>query len=234
MSSQPKQTSAFSQATLLKALLVSLMLHAVFLLQTPQMPDDTGKKNVHTSTRPLKAHLEPHTSPSPQFIPLQKPEPRQIRNAPQPPQSTPTPSFQPAQIQQISDTPQQPRTPASWVSHTSPAPRSQANTPLSEETTDADGLRQYRIELAITARRFREQTIPVQAQADEGTVGIRVNIEPKNPVPAVALQSSSGNTTLDQAAITLLDHASRIAPVPPSLRDKAFSVVLRVEFSLDP
>lgn len=119
-------------------------------------------------------------------------------------------------------------TPASVPWQSPSVSASVAERASSEDVVDAEGLRQYRWDLAIAARRFRAQTDAIQA-ARIGVTELRIHIEDGTPHPAL-LQSSSGQNWLDQAAIRMLNDSIRSTPIPLKLRNKTFSITLRVEF----
>lgn len=97
---------------------------------------------------------------------------------------------------------------------------------------DADGVRQYRVALAVEARRFRRY--PAQALADElsGTVEVRVAVAAGGRAQEVALAHSSGHEALDDAALEMMRKAAPRTAVPELLRQRAFSISLPVVFDV--
>lgn len=95
---------------------------------------------------------------------------------------------------------------------------------------DADGVRQYRVALAVEARRFKRY--PARALADDlgGTVEIRVAVAAGGRTQEVALSHSSGHEALDDAALDMMRKAAPRTAVPELLRQRAFSVSLPVVF----
>lgn len=97
----------------------------------------------------------------------------------------------------------------------------------------ADDLRQYRLSLAIAARRFKRYPALARERGWEGTVGVAVGITALLPAPQVALAASSGSPVLDEQALDMVARAARDAVLPESLKGRDFRLVLPVTFSLD-
>lgn len=97
---------------------------------------------------------------------------------------------------------------------------------------DADGVRQYRIALAVEARRFKRY--PQSALADEigGTVEVRIAVAAGGQAQDVALARSSGYGALDEAALEMMRKAAPRAAVPELLRRRSFVVDLPVVFDV--
>ena len=101
-----------------------------------------------------------------------------------------------------------------------------------EEALDADGLRQYRIEIAAAARQFGRHAELARRSGLSGTAEVRVGVATDGRATA-NLARSSGHEALDDAAVEMLRGASARAFLPEPLRGRSFSVVLPVVFSLD-
>lgn len=96
----------------------------------------------------------------------------------------------------------------------------------------ADGLRQYRIDLAGAARRFRVYPAVARSRGWEGIVEVTVTVMPGSE-PRVQLARSSGHAVLDEQALSMLTRAIAQTPLPESLRGRSFAVPLPIRFSLD-
>jgi len=96
----------------------------------------------------------------------------------------------------------------------------------------ADGLRQYRIDLAGAARRFRVYPAVARSRGWEGVVEVMVSIVPGGE-PSVRLVRSSGHAVLDEQALLMLSRAVSQTPLPDSLRGRSFTVPLPIRFSLE-
>lgn len=196
---------------LLRALAASLVLHAWMLMPEPNFLAATWQK---AGGAPLRATLAaPSHSPSPLSAPAL---PR--------PMATSSPIDQPT-----ADVPASPRAvPGRWgnaVPRAEPAPV--------DAVLDADGLRGYRMALAVQARPFWRYP-PAAARAGwQGTAELRVAVLAQGAV-RVSLERSSGHAALDEAALAMVDQGARLAALPESLHGKDFSLVLPVSFSLEP
>lgn len=101
---------------------------------------------------------------------------------------------------------------------------------LAEEAgTDAEGLRAYRLALAVRAKPYWQYPVEAQKARWSGTVQVRVALLPGAGV-TVSLEQSSGHESLDVAALEMLRAAVRTASIPESLRDQRFSFVMPVVF----
>lgn len=101
------------------------------------------------------------------------------------------------------------------------------------EGLDADGLRQYRIDLATATRRFRAYPAIARSRGWEGTVELAVQSGPIMPVPSVRVTRSSGHAVLDEQALNMLAQAVRGVPLPESLRGRDLNIAVPIRFSLD-
>lgn len=97
----------------------------------------------------------------------------------------------------------------------------------------ADGLRQYRIDLAGAARRFRHYPAVARSRGWEGVAEVVVSVNVGVPVPSVKLQGTSGHALLDEQAIEMLTRSVVATPLPESLRGRSFSVPMPIRFSLE-
>ena len=93
----------------------------------------------------------------------------------------------------------------------------------------ADDLRAYQLGLATRARRFRIYPALALEQNLSGRAEVEVVLQPWSP-PRFQLKKTSGHDVLDQAALEMLRRASPSVGFPDSLRERAFSFVLPVEF----
>lgn len=96
----------------------------------------------------------------------------------------------------------------------------------------ADGLRQYRIDLAGAARRYRSYPALARSRGWQGVVELSVLIGPSGGA-AVQLIRSSGYGLLDEQAEKMVSRAVAQTPLPESLRGGGFSVAIPIRFSLE-
>ncbi|TRZ65118.1 MAG: energy transducer TonB [Rhodocyclaceae bacterium] len=107
-------------------------------------------------------------------------------------------------------------------------------TPSGEEGVDANGLRLYRLSLAVESRRFKRYPQEALEQRWSGTAQVRVAIAASGVPQSVQLLNSSGHEVLDAVALEMVGKAALKAVVPASLRGRPFSVPLPVEFRHGP
>lgn len=96
---------------------------------------------------------------------------------------------------------------------------------------DAEGLRGYRMALAVQSRRFWRYPDAASRSGAQGTAVLRVSVLLAGAI-GVSLERSSGFDALDNAALTMMREASLVAPLPETLRGRRFSLLLPVVFSL--
>ena len=93
-----------------------------------------------------------------------------------------------------------------------------------------ESLHAYRIDLALAARRFRDDPQEALDSGAGGVVQVRLAIDEAGRAEPGVVQHSSGNGALDAAAVALLDRAAQQVGVPASLLGRAFQTVITVEF----
>jgi len=104
---------------------------------------------------------------------------------------------------------------------------------LPPDMPSADGLRQYRLNLAREARRFKRYPVQARERGWEGVVVVVVNTVAGAEHPQVMLSQSSGFEILDQEALELVTQAIRTALIPDSLRGRLFGLTLPIHYHLD-
>lgn len=200
-----------------RSLAISLALHAL-LIGLPPEPAGPDEKGAAIEAR-LRA---PEVVEAVEAPPVAEPE-RSRRSVPAVQDQTPAP---PAVISGVEAAP-------------APLPSAVA-TPLPEPPSavvaqgiDADGLRQYRLGLAVGAKRFRQYPERARRAGWAGTAEVRVGVAQDGRPMEPKLVRSSGHEPLDAAAVAMLKGAAAHTPVPESLRGRGFSVVLPVVFDLE-
>jgi protein TonB len=101
------------------------------------------------------------------------------------------------------------------------------------EGVSADSLREYRIELAGAARRFRSYPAIARLRGWEGVAEVVVSVNAGVPLPSLKLVHSSGHPVLDEQAVEMLSRAVAATPLPASLRGRSFVVPMPIRFSLE-
>lgn len=96
---------------------------------------------------------------------------------------------------------------------------------------DADGLRQYRLALAREARRYKRYPERALLAGIGGTVEVRVE-HGAGAMPVTRLVRSSGDESLDAAALGMVRQAAPRTAIPDTLRGRGFAVSLPVIFDV--
>jgi protein TonB len=119
----------------------------------------------------------------------------------------------------------------SLLSDATPAPG--ASQAAVREGVSPDDLRQYRLALAIAARRFKRYPPLARERGWEGRVEVAVSVSAWQPAPQSSLVHSSGHASLDEQALSMIEKASASTMLPESLKGREFRVLLPIEFTLD-
>lgn len=107
-------------------------------------------------------------------------------------------------------------------------------TPLAAtDGVNPDDLRAYRISLAIAARRFKHYPSVAKARGWEGTSELALSSSPHWLVPEVVVVRSSGHPVLDAQAREMMAQAARSTVLPERLQGRSFQMLLSMQFSLD-
>jgi TonB family protein len=96
-----------------------------------------------------------------------------------------------------------------------------------------EALAAYLIAIGDNARKLRRYPDRARILGHEGRVEIRLIWRPGMGVPQVDLQQGSGSALLDRQGLDMLRQAAAHTPLPEVLRQRAFSLMLPVEFSLE-
>jgi TonB family protein len=104
------------------------------------------------------------------------------------------------------------------VSEGGASPAGTSNVP--SEGASADDLRQYRVALAIAARRFKRYPLLARERGWAGRVEVAVNLSAWQPNPRLSLVQSSGHAALDEQALSMIEQASATTTLPESLRGR--------------
>lgn len=105
-------------------------------------------------------------------------------------------------------------------------------TALLGSEVDANGLREYRLGLALNARQFKSYLVQAVQQTWRGRVDILFVIDANGRVQPLRLIASSGHTAFDLAALEMLSQAAQATLMPESLRGREFSFLVPVEFAV--
>lgn len=191
------------------SLLFSLALHAMLLWQAPPPVASAMLPQAALPAATLNASLRRHSEAQPPATATASLA--QPRGVPQPTgSSTPQP---------VAEAPSQ-----------ATAEVTVALPGTGEAGVDPHGLRQYRLSLAIAARRFKLYPAQAREQAWSGTAEVMLAVAANGVTQPVQLLRTSGYPVLDAAALEMIDRAAPQVALPPSLRGRSFNVTLPVAF----
>jgi len=243
------------------ALLISLALHIALLWILPSLREANQRRTesdpIHArlaepAPQRRVAELAPSAPPTeaprpaePQLAPPKpaatQPAPRRTHaprtKAPEPvaPRSETTPPI-PARNEPADAEPEKSTLAASPASVAAPSASIPAPAPRSApppaETLDAGTLAQYRLSLISAARRFKRYPRVALDQNWQGNAEVRLVVAANGEIAALVVRSSAGYPVLDQHALEMIERAKALAPIPPALRGKQFTVDIPIVFSL--
>jgi protein TonB len=103
---------------------------------------------------------------------------------------------------------------------------------LEMQSISGEGEREYRLNLAREARKFKAYPPVARERAWEGIVLISVSPPLHSAWPDVSLQRSSGFEEIDRQALEMMAQAVKMAAIPPGLQGRRFQIVVPVEYRL--
>jgi TonB family protein len=205
---------------LLPSLTGSLLIHALILWQAPGLllsePSAARRSD-------LRAQLHsPVTAP-----PAEQPQPRLVE-----PIET-QPARQPEE-RRYAPVPAE-RPPLETAADPAPAPAEPDAPPVEPLRTGIDvaGLREYHLALGRKAGQFRRYPQAARDAGWQGRVTMRLAISESGAPISIKLLSSSEYPIIDQAALEMMFLTAGHTAVPESLRGRAFTIDLAVEFKPD-
>jgi protein TonB len=210
---------------LLWPLAVSLLVHTLLVWPTPEQalsPAEPGQpRHLRASLQQAtRAPVAPESNlgkltQTTETAPLRAPEER----------SYPTPEAEPAAPGEPANTPAE-----------APAGTGNPGTPPIEPTVagvDVAGLREYHIALGRMARQFRRYPPTAREAGWQGRVVLRLAVAAGGTPLGLTLLGSSNYPVLDQAALEMMRLTASHTQVPESLRNRAFTIDLAVDFDLN-
>lgn len=221
-----------------RAFLVSILFHLAVLLSfrvAPLLPESSR----HIDNLPISAILIPAPRGQSQTPPfenassaVERSVASGIETASQPRSQPRSPFFPPISRSTVTDDIAVTER-ASVAAVTSGVVAPVVNSPtVAPADISVDGVRQYRMNLAREARRFKHYPELARERGWEGVVVVVVNTAAGAAAPLVSLSQSSGFDQLDQAALELLEVAAQTAVLPESLRGRQFGLTLPVDYRL--
>jgi protein TonB len=95
-----------------------------------------------------------------------------------------------------------------------------------------DGEREYRLNLAREARRFKRHPSGIDGREAEGVVVVAVSMRVAELPPEIRLHQSSGDEALDRSALEMMERAVKTARIPLELQGRRFRIAVPVEYRL--
>jgi len=231
-----------NHSLLWRALLFSLVLHMLLMLQTVTLPSifpGASRKllSARLSLRALLPMSSYATDDAPAHQPLRPLPPRQqaqsailrtvLQRSPDEtsvrelaavvPQAVTTPSALPANVPEV----------RSSAITTAPPAQAQA-----VEADFAESKKTYLFAIAAEARRIKKYPSRALASGWVGTAYIRIVVSAGGHVQSPVLDKSSGHEDIDNAALAMVRAALADSPLPESLRNRSFELILPVVFNL--
>lgn len=244
---------------LLASVAASLVLHLAVLLMFPEVRLDAPSAG---SSRTLTARLTPRAAtPQPAPVPREarvaqkrkaEPQPEREKAETRPKQAAQqgalaapapgalplpeAPASPPAAASEDAGT----RSPAATASLAAPqvretlAPLRKPGQPVLRPAVPADAgtLGQYRLALIGVARRYKRYPARAVENGWQGRVEVRLVIGSNGSTQKASIKTSSGYEILDNEALDMIRKAKPLAPIPPSLRGREFTVDIPVIFDL--
>ena len=229
--------------TLVQALIVSLLIHAVILLRVVGLLPvklDAPATTINVVVRQEKRGdpMKPASTPvaKPRVEPIKPSTPvvwnkaiRQIA-VPEPSStavsSSPQPEAHDASSRATPDSPDTRANGGGSLNAVTPDPV--------REVINADDRRNYRMSLARAAERINAKRYPKLAKERgwEGTVEMAIRGSSLLPRPEVELVRSSGRSVLDEHALEVMNQAARVTTLPESMKGRNFNEPMKWEFEL--
>lgn len=206
---------------LIPPLTISLVLHALAFSPAPGVLPSPDSVAVRQSDLHANLHRAPVALPieEPSFIPavprgkapMRQPETR-IHSRPV---SRPAPQT----------------VPESPVEQVHPAGQPDRAIEPMRTGIDVAGLRQYHLALGQKARQFRRFPEEARVAGYKGRVTMRLAVSETGRPLGISLLDSSSFRILDQAALDMMTLAASHTEIPDSLRGRAFTIDLAVDYN---
>lgn len=205
---------------------ISLLLHFLLLWPSPSVPD------IDDPLPSLMATLRQPSVPAPAASPVRRMAPsrveperhRQAATAPPPPTTIAAPSAAPSTAVAL---PRSETSLAPAATAAAPAPAAAPAVPPSDGSVE--GMRRYRLALAVEARRYKRYPPRALDAGIGGTAEVRIEVA-DGRATEVTLARPSGDASLDAAALDMIRKAAPRAAVPEALLRRSFAVSLPIVF----
>jgi protein TonB len=233
-----------SRRTLVQALIVSLVIHGALLLSVVRL-FPVRMVVPGTTIKVVMSRDDRGDLPKPVHAPVEKPGKEPVRPPSQvvrkvPAQQIVVADGSPAMpvapsVQAVTPEVEKPVPPAAGKAAGGGGGVVSAASSLAppREGLSVDDLRQYRLSLATSARRFKRYPALARERGWEGTVEVALKGNALSPVPEVILVHSSGHGILDEQAMETIKQAARVTSLPDGMKGRDFRMPFAVEFNLE-
>ena len=239
--------NARSDRLFVQAVALSIIAHALILAYLTAWLE-TAKRSPSRPAPPLVARLmQPQMAPPPLPEPSHKaerpsePRPKALPAEPTRPilaapqtlapamPVTPAPAAEAPGIPETA-TPISPGVVAAPPAKVERAPAPVA--PVAPDAADPATLGQYRVAIISAAKRYKRYPRLALDNNWEGQAEVRMVIGADGNIASIGVRSHSGFEVLDQQALEMIRKAKPLAPIPPGLRGRVFTIDVPVVFSL--
>ena len=240
---------------LLTALIVSLLAHAILLLEVPlllSVRPEAPSGVITVSMQRAGSGIPLRSAPQPEIKATEKPavpkipellkkNTRVLAVPDQPSSSTVSPpsvalAAAPDAVAASSASVPARGSASGNVGHSPPADDQAPGPgfqPSKEEGISAEEVRLYRTSLAISARRFKHYPALAKERGWEGSVEVALDFRRLRRGQEVSVARSSGRQILDDQALEMIRQAARVTDLPAGLRERDFRVLLPIAFNLN-
>lgn len=104
---------------------------------------------------------------------------------------------------------------------------------LKSAISDLEGTREYRLLLARAARQITHSQVLANQSRWQGEIVLAISKAPGAGVPNVSVAAGSGQSSVDEQTLRLMEQAVRAASLPDSLRGEKFVILLPVHFYIE-
>lgn len=214
---------------IVRALLISLALHlAVLVSAAPGLPgrnegDQWGRRGIVVNLRGGGAVQETRSFASTMERRSDRPVPSTRRSG----------DIEPIRAGRYSEIASFFGPTVAFENHGRGADRKTGDEDASEVFLSAgDGEREYRLNLAREARRFKRHPSGIDGREVGGVVVVSVFMRIAELPPETRVQQSSGDEELDRAALEMMEQAVKTARIPLELQGRRFRIAVPVEYRL--
>jgi protein TonB len=204
----------------------------------PPEPDLASAIMVDLAPAPVAPESEPvDTPPEPeQAKPEPPPEPEPMPEiAPQPQEALlPPPAPEEPERDMVFDSPPEPA-PVTTAPPAVAAPPAQAlAAPMAGVSSpqDADPVQTWQARLSAQLELHKRYPRQAQLRHQEGVAYLRFVVNREGRVVSYKLERGSGNTSLDQESLALLQRAQPLPPPPPEITQALIELVVPIQFNI--